>query len=46
VFVLAALYGFLPVLFKLVAIGLVWRYELDKSGQVRIAQDQGLPGLG
>ncbi|NNE84707.1 MAG: MFS transporter [Alphaproteobacteria bacterium] len=46
VFVLAALYGFLPVPFKIVAIGLVWRYELDKRAHDRIAQDQGLPGLG
>ncbi len=35
--VLAALYGFLPVVFKLVAIRLVWRYELDEVAHAKIA---------
>lgn len=37
--VLAALYGLLPVVFKLFAIGLVWRYELDEAAHTRIVGD-------
>ncbi len=37
ILVLAALYGFFPVLFKLIAIRLVWRYELDEAAHARIA---------
>ena len=41
IWVLAALYGFFPVLFKLIAIRLVWRYELDEAAHARLASALG-----
>ncbi|WP_114391023.1 MFS transporter [Notoacmeibacter marinus] len=38
-FVLAALYGWAPILFKLIAIGLMWNFPLDEAFQQQLRRD-------